>query len=110
MFYIYIPWKRQKTFGFLMFSEGIEMEQWVKMGWELKHCYDVTDKACAAFPHVQMPAQSHQKYKNNDHGYGVLSLVSMLTLIRYLPKILAYLTSFCGVVVLVTYINHVACS
>ena len=23
--HFYTPWKRQKTFGFLMFSEGIEM-------------------------------------------------------------------------------------
>ena len=31
MFYFYIPWKRQKTIGFLMFSGGIEMEHWAKM-------------------------------------------------------------------------------
>ena len=28
----YTPWKYQKTSGFLMFSEGIEMEQGSKMG------------------------------------------------------------------------------
>ena len=28
----YTPWKYQKISGFLMFSEGIEMEQWSKMG------------------------------------------------------------------------------
>ena len=26
------PWKRQKTFGFLTFSGGIEMWHWTKMG------------------------------------------------------------------------------
>ena len=28
MFHFYTPWKRQKTFGFLLFSDGIEMEHW----------------------------------------------------------------------------------
>ena len=32
MFYFYTPWKRQKTFGFLTASEGIEMEHWPEMG------------------------------------------------------------------------------
>ena len=32
MFYFYTPWKSQKTFGFLVFSGGKEMEHWVKMG------------------------------------------------------------------------------
>ena len=31
MFYFYTLWKRQKTFGFLTFSEGIEMWHWTKM-------------------------------------------------------------------------------
>ena len=31
MFHFYTPWKRQKTFGFLAFSGGIEMEHSVKM-------------------------------------------------------------------------------
>ena len=31
MIYFYTPWKRQKTFGFLTFSEGIEMEYRPKM-------------------------------------------------------------------------------
>ena len=30
--HFYIPWKRQKTKGFLMFSGGIEMWHWTKMG------------------------------------------------------------------------------
>ena len=30
--HFYTPWKRQKTFGFLMFSGGIEMWHWTKMG------------------------------------------------------------------------------
>ena len=30
--HLYTPWKRQKTFGFLTFSEGIEMWHWTKMG------------------------------------------------------------------------------
>ena len=30
--YFYIPWKRQKTVGFLTFSEDIEMWHWTKMG------------------------------------------------------------------------------
>ena len=32
MFYFYTPWKRQKTFGFLTFSGGIEIEYWARMG------------------------------------------------------------------------------
>ena len=28
MSYFYTPWKRQKTFGFLTFSGGIEMGHW----------------------------------------------------------------------------------
>ena len=32
IFYIYTPWKRQKTKGFLMFSGGVEMKLWAKMG------------------------------------------------------------------------------
>ena len=27
----YIPWKHQKTFGFLMFSGGLERDQWHEM-------------------------------------------------------------------------------
>ena len=32
MFHFYIPRKHQKTSGFLMFSGGIEVEHWLKMG------------------------------------------------------------------------------
>ena len=32
MFHFCIPWKYQKTGGFLMFSGGIEVEHWLKMG------------------------------------------------------------------------------
>ena len=32
MFHFYTPWKLQKTFGFLIFSRGIEVEHWLKMG------------------------------------------------------------------------------
>ena len=32
MLNFYTPWKRQKTFGFLTFSGGIEMKHWAKMG------------------------------------------------------------------------------
>ena len=31
MLYLYNPWKRQKAFGLLTFSGGIEMENWAKM-------------------------------------------------------------------------------
>ena len=31
MFPFYTPWKRQKTFGFLTFSGGIEREYWPEM-------------------------------------------------------------------------------
>ena len=34
MLYFYNPWKRQKTFGFRMFSRDIEMEQWTEIGYE----------------------------------------------------------------------------
>ena len=34
MLYFYNSWKRQKTFGFLMFSRDVEMEQWTEMGYE----------------------------------------------------------------------------
>ena len=30
--HFYTPWKHQKTFGFLTFSDGIEMWHWTKMG------------------------------------------------------------------------------
>ena len=32
MLLFYTPWKHQKTFGFLVFSGGIEMENWPEMG------------------------------------------------------------------------------
>ena len=32
MFHFYTLWKRQKAFGFLMFSSGIEIERLAKMG------------------------------------------------------------------------------
>ena len=32
MFHFYTPWKRQKTKGFLTFSDGIKMEHWTDMG------------------------------------------------------------------------------
>ena len=32
MFHFYTPWKHQKAKDFLMFSGGIEMEHWLKMG------------------------------------------------------------------------------
>ena len=32
IFHFYSPWKQQKTGGFLMFSGGIEVEHWLKMG------------------------------------------------------------------------------
>ena len=35
MFHFYTPWKRQKAFGFFMFSGGIEMENWAKNGLNL---------------------------------------------------------------------------
>ena len=30
--HFYTPWKRQKTYGFLTFSGGIEMWHWTKIG------------------------------------------------------------------------------
>ena len=30
MFHFYTPWNRQKTFSFLKFPGGIEMEQWAE--------------------------------------------------------------------------------
>ena len=41
MLHFYIPWKRQKTFGFLAFSRGIEINirvKWVKLGITLQPC------------------------------------------------------------------------
>ena len=32
LFHFYTPWKHKKTFAFLMFSGGIEVEHWLKMG------------------------------------------------------------------------------
>ena len=32
MLHFYTPWKRQKTFDFLMFSGGIEIGHWDKIG------------------------------------------------------------------------------
>ena len=31
MLHFYTPWKRQKTFGLVMFSEDTEMKYWTKM-------------------------------------------------------------------------------
>ena len=44
MVHFYTPWKRQKSFGFLTFSGGIEMEYCTKMGQkerekQIKICY-----------------------------------------------------------------------
>ena len=44
MFYFYTPWKRQKTFGFQTFSEGIEMKQ-VKIGYTKFHTF-ICEVAC----------------------------------------------------------------
>ena len=30
--HVYTTWKPQKSFGFLMFSGGLEMEHWIKIG------------------------------------------------------------------------------
>ena len=40
MFLFYTPWKDQKTFSFLIFSEGIEREHCHEMGegHDLQHC------------------------------------------------------------------------
>ena len=35
MLHFYTPWKRQKTFGFLIFSEGIEIKHCDEMGYFL---------------------------------------------------------------------------
>ena len=35
MLYFYTPWKRQKTFGFLIFPEGIEIKHCDEMGYFL---------------------------------------------------------------------------
>ena len=32
MFHFYTPWLNEKTGGFRMFSEGVEVEHWLKMG------------------------------------------------------------------------------
>ena len=32
IFHFYTPWKHQKASGFRMFSGGIEVEHWLKMG------------------------------------------------------------------------------
>ena len=34
MFHFYTPWKHQKTSSFLIFSGGIEVEHWLKMGYQ----------------------------------------------------------------------------
>ena len=40
MSHFYTPWKRQKTFSFLTFSVGIEMEHWREKGyWHNKIIY-----------------------------------------------------------------------
>ena len=43
MFHFYTPWKRQKTYGFLTFSWGIEMEHWAKTGWSSRHVLYIQD-------------------------------------------------------------------
>ena len=37
MFHFYKSWKRKKTRGFLMFSGGIEMKHWAKMGYVFRY-------------------------------------------------------------------------
>ena len=34
----YTHWKRQKTRGFLIFSAGIERDQWHEIGWDKFYC------------------------------------------------------------------------
>ena len=46
MLHFYTARKRQKISGFLTFSRGIEMENWVEMGYE-KTCQ--TNKQCLEF-------------------------------------------------------------
>ena len=49
--HFYTPWKRQKTFGFLTFSEGIEMWQWTKMR-QSRHFYSCTYSSLKTLPQV----------------------------------------------------------
>ena len=49
--HFYTPWKRQKTFGFLTFSGGIEMWQWTKMG-QSRHFYSCTYSSLKTLPRV----------------------------------------------------------
>ena len=45
-FHFYTPGKHQRTVGFLMFSRGIEVEHWLKMGYG--QYYDTTSLTKAA--------------------------------------------------------------
>ena len=44
MFHLYPPLKRQKTFGFLTFSEGVEKENWTKMGYTHSHVMTIKSR------------------------------------------------------------------
>ena len=49
MLHFYTPGKRQKTFGFLTLSRGIEMENWVKNGLILYFFFSATLLYVAVF-------------------------------------------------------------
>ena len=59
------PWKCQKTFNFLTFSGGREMEDWAKMGWnKLKYIYKTSqNKLQNLTANVTEPAEGGVQYK-----------------------------------------------
>ena len=46
MFHLNTPWKRQKTYGFLTFNGGIEMERWLEMGYDKINSINVFPPSC----------------------------------------------------------------
>ena len=41
MFHFHTSWKRQKSFNFLTFSGGVEMEHWAKLGEDVSRILQV---------------------------------------------------------------------
>ena len=79
LFYFYTPWKHQKTGGFLMFSGGIEVEHWLKIGLvnlsELAKFYlPWNHQETKDFPVISGGAEVHRFAKFRDRPLYVLDI------------------------------------
>ena len=51
MLHFYTSWKRQKTFAFLMFSGGVEIKHFTKMG-QIFRIVTFTNTSFLTYPHL----------------------------------------------------------